>query len=85
VEAVRCARFGEPPPDDLQLYWDCKKWGTLPEGGGLLDQDAALIDRVRKLDSVYQVVKKYQTNAHDFDDREWRFIQWLIDEGLYNG
>lgn len=39
-------RNGEPPYW-LTLYRQCKSWGTLPEAGGLLDQDDKLMQQIQ--------------------------------------
>jgi hypothetical protein len=80
--AVRCARFGEPPPPELHYYRIFKKCGTFPDD---VINDSALMHRMSYLNDVYAIVKRYQTEAHEFDATEWKFIRWLIDEGLYNG
>lgn len=43
-----------PPPPELRLLWQCKRWGVLPEPGGLADQPAGLLDRLAVLDNVHQ-------------------------------
>lgn len=49
---------GEPPPD-LELAWMC---GThlLPEGGGVLDQNAKQLRQMKALANVYRTVQKYR-------------------------
>lgn len=39
---------------DLQLHSDMKRWGTLPDAGGLLDQDPAVMRRINFIEDVYQ-------------------------------
>jgi hypothetical protein len=41
--------------------------------------------RMNYMDSVYRIVKRYQTEAAKFSASDWRFIRWLIDTGCYNG
>jgi hypothetical protein len=50
-----------------------------------MDQDWGLMRRMARLCDIYDLVKRYQSSAHEFDDAEWKAIRWLIDEGLYNG
>lgn len=38
------------------MVWDCRRWGALPEGGGILDQSARLLYRMNVVDNVYSAV-----------------------------
>lgn len=39
---------------DLQLHKDMKRWGKLPDAGGLLDQDPRVMARVNQIEDIYQ-------------------------------
>lgn len=46
------------PPPDLRLMQHCHQFpGALPEPGGLRDQPAGLLTRMRYLDGVYRVLR----------------------------
>lgn len=49
---------GEEPPQELQMVWDCRRWGALPENGGILDQSARLLHRMNVVDNVFNAVNK---------------------------
>lgn len=53
IEAADCAVGGGKPPRLLVMAWDCKRWGALPEGGGLLDQPAGLLGKMATIENVY--------------------------------
>ena len=53
IRAAAKAAQGEPPPPDLTLAWQCRAWGALPEAGGVLDQRAGLLERMRQAEAVY--------------------------------
>lgn len=84
--AVECA-YGEPPPHELRLAWDCQKWNCLPEPGGLMDQDWQTMRRMTALDGVYRVVARVNSlegkQIHSLTPNERRTLRWLKDEGLW--
>jgi len=53
--AARCATEtpAPEPPQALWLAWQCHRWGSLPEAGGLLDQPAGLLQRMSVAENVY--------------------------------
>ena len=53
-------REAEPPPIELWLAWHVEQWGALPYGGGLLDQPAGLLDKMRVALGVYNVVQSFE-------------------------
>jgi hypothetical protein len=63
---VAAAAHGEdprqcPPPRELVLYWELRDFpGALPERGGLLNQPAGLIKRMRKAHQVWQVFDEFR-------------------------
>ena len=75
-----------PLPPDLRLAWDCQRWGALPEAGGVLDQDAGLMDRMAALSNVYNVVDRLRNlqgaQIHNLTTSERRVIKWLRDEDI---
>ena len=67
-----------PPPKDLVLVWDMERWGALPDSGGILDQDAEIMNRSRVLQSVYKTVNRLRNmkgaEIHKLTDGERRVI-----------
>jgi hypothetical protein len=41
------------PPQLLNLYWQCQNWRSLPRAGGVLDQPAGLLRKMRYLERIY--------------------------------
>lgn len=56
---------GAPPPKELVLAWDMERWTALPDKGGLLDQDAGLMQKSRILLTVHRVVSKLRNMKGD--------------------
>ena len=78
------------PPAELKLSWDCERWHTLPEAGGLLDQDFTLITRMKSLSSVYSAVSAWFNlkgeNIHRMSEQTRRILRLLLDAGIqFNG
>ena len=69
--AADAGQYNAPPPRILVTAWHIKRWGALPEAGGLLDQPAGLLSRAGYVLDVY--------NAH----RSWRnALETLSGDGL---
>ncbi|MBU2249813.1 MAG: hypothetical protein KKD77_23905 [Gammaproteobacteria bacterium] len=47
---------GDPPPE-LELAFQCRRWTSLPEAGGLLDQPAGLMRRMTILENIYNAFR----------------------------
>lgn len=47
------------PPAELRIAWDIKRWGALPEAGGLLDQPAGVLRRAGVLSDIYDAHRDY--------------------------
>jgi hypothetical protein len=76
-----CADGKGPPPGELQLAWQARGWGALPEAGGLLDQPAGLLDRMSTALSVYDALAAYKKRpaGHELEfsqknPREWDVV-----------
>lgn len=65
VEAAGYALRKNPPPRELELYFDCDRWRALPVSGGVLNQPAGLLAKMKTCANVYTAVKEYTTNAHE--------------------
>ena len=56
---------GAPPPKELVLGWDMEHWQALPDAGGLLDQDAGMMQRIRVLLNVHRVYSRLRNMKGD--------------------
>lgn len=79
---------GDPPPD-LELALMCQKWNTLPEAGGMLDQDARTMKRMSGVLAIHNVLKRWRSltgkNIHQLTEGERRLLRMLKDLGyLFN-
>ena len=79
--AARAAE-GAPPPPELRLAWDCDRWHTLPQAGGVLDQPAGLLERMRQADAVYTAWRLWlasdQSAAWRNDHKEtWTIVRQI--------
>ncbi len=90
LAAADCAYGKAEPPPELRLMWDWIQWRTLPEPGGLRDQRAGELERMKRAYQVWATMKSWrETKAEDANDwREknpegWQII--LIVQELRNG
>ena len=69
---------GEPPPKELILVWDMERWSTLPESGGLLNQDAYVMHISSALQSIYKALSRLKNmkgdQIHDLSESERKII-----------
>lgn len=54
---------GSSPPDELVLYWDMQAFSALPNAGGILDQPAGLLRKIRHVARVHWAVREHSANA----------------------
>ena len=83
----RTGASGEQPPEirpqaprELRLALDVRAWGALPVSGGLLDQPAGLLDKMRYALSVYEAVTSYE-NRNKLETVKWKEAhprQWQV-------
>lgn len=82
--AVAVVEEGAPPPLELMLAWDCHRWETLPDAGGLLDQDYRLLMLMKVASNIHDTVTRLRSlvgdQIHSLSDNERRIIKWLRDE-----
>lgn len=75
-----------PAPPELRLYWQCQRFGVLPDGGALFDQDAGLIERMSTLGAVYDAVSHMRSlkgaEIHNMNPGAGRVIAWLETQGV---
>jgi hypothetical protein len=75
-----------PPPQEIELMNDCQAFHALPEPGGILDQPAGLLRRLRILSNVYHAHQLYKNFpgghmaefAHQHPD-EWQTVQKVME------
>lgn len=61
LAAADLGRYDEgAPPPVLREAWLIKRWGALPEAGGLRDQPAGLLQKAARLLDIYQAHKAYK-------------------------
>jgi len=87
IEAVvEVVDHNAPPPPELSLAWDVERWGTLPDAGGLYDQDAVLLHRMNVFSNVYKVVTRFRSaegaQIHMLSHSEKKLIGELRKQGL---
>lgn len=74
------------PPPELRLYWQCQRYGSLPEPGGLFDQDAGLLERMATLGNVYAAVTHVRSlrgaEIHNMNPAAGRVLLWLEGQGI---
>lgn len=83
---MACVDDDGPPPPELELSWQCKRWSTLPDDGNLYRQDAALMYRMAALSNVYDALSHmrnaYGEEIHTLTNEERAILRVLIDLGL---
>jgi len=88
TQAVEAARdIDEKPPPELSLAWMCQSYpGSLPETGGILDQDFVLMTRMQSLSNIYNVVMRLRSlqgaDIHKLTTAERRMIKSLREMGV---
>ena len=60
-----------PPPEELQLAWHVKRWGSLPRAGGLDDQPVGLVARMATAGNVYDAIRSWRKSPN--------WIKWQAD------
>lgn len=76
---------GEPPPE-LELAVMCQKWNTLPDAGGLYEQDARMMKRMAGVLAIQNALVRWRTltgrNIHQLTEGERKILRMLKDMGL---
>ena len=83
-------RDNEPPPAELKIAWSCERWHTLPEAGGLMDQDFGLMQKMVALTNIYSACSTWFNlkgeNIHKMSEQTRRILRMLLDNGIqFNG
>lgn len=83
------ARNQGSPPIELTLDWLCERYRSLPEPGGIFEQDYKLIKNMAKVDNIYSAVNRMRNlhgeAIHSLTTGERRIIRALIDMGVWYG
>jgi len=64
LAAADCAEGKGPPPPELQMAWQARQWSTLPETGGLRDQQAGELYRMATAENVYEAVRAWRRSTN---------------------
>ena len=80
---MACAKDGEPPPPELSLMWQCRRFNCLPEAGGYNQQDEATMKRGAIMESIYNFETRWRSmKERDFaklDEHDRRIFMMLKD------
>jgi len=83
---VECVTEGTPPPVELRLAWQCEKWNTLPEDGGLYDQDFMTMFLMNSLKSMHDAIVRIKAakgkQIHSLSENDRKILRMLMDEKL---
>ncbi len=75
-----------PPPDEWTIWEDWQFFGLPPEAGGLNDQPAGLLDRIRVVLDVVQALTSYRRDGQKAGEsatwknehpHETRVVSWV--------
>ena len=83
---VECALDNAPSPIELRLAWQCERWNTLPDDGGLYKQDYQTLLRMSFTQNVYNAIVRVKAltgeNIHQLTDNERKILKMLMDNGF---
>lgn len=83
---MECIVENSLPPAELSLAWQCKRWNTLPEAGGLYAQDYRTLYLMTALSNIYDVVTHVRSlkgkQIHSLTDAHRKLLRFLQDEGV---
>ena len=69
------------------MAWLCEKYHTLPDPGGVNDQDYATMHTMETVSYVYRTITRlrrmYGKQIHDLTESERRLIRYLMDNQLW--
>ena len=86
---MRSAKGQGSPPQELSLAWLCERYTSLPELGGIFEQEYKLIKQMAKLNNIYQAVNRMRNlrgeAIHRLTTQERQIIKYLIDSGVWDG
>jgi hypothetical protein len=77
------------PPPELRLGWNCERWQTLPDAGGIHDQEYQLVQSMNASLNVYHALRKYRNakgaEIHNLNDQERSILHALMTEDIWHG
>jgi len=82
------------PPDLLLLALDCEKYQALPISGGVWEQPAGLLAKMRKVVNVFRAYSLYQSHGNKpgeiakwkrENEAVWNIIEWVEELRDSNG
>lgn len=83
---VECVTDNAPPPAELSLAWQCQRWHTLPDGGGLYAQDYRTMHMMTVTQNIHDAVVRARSlkgkNIHQLTDNERMILRVLMDNGI---
>jgi hypothetical protein len=75
-----------PPPVELRLAWMCERWQTLPDAGGVYEQDHQTMTRMIVLSNVYNAVIAWRAHGgeriHYLPEQVRLILRRLQDDGI---
>jgi hypothetical protein len=83
LAAAESAQNGSPPPDLLQLGLDCAEYNQLPRAGGILEQEAEVVWKMRVLVNIFNSYKSMLNTT--LDQQKWsesNKAMWSIVGGI---
>ncbi len=73
---IACADYAEgkgAAPELLELAVDCERYGALPVSGGVLEQPAGLLRKMRMAKNVYEAYRVYnQRGKKPGESAKWK-------------
>ena len=76
----------EDPPPVLRLSWMSRKYSALPNAGGVLDQEYAMLHQMDVVSNVHDTLTRFRgyrgKSIHDMSMSERRLIRSLRDMDL---
>lgn len=72
---LEAAEYGEnptgSPPPEVEMVLQIRRWGALPEAGGLLDQPAGLMRRLAVAENVYTAYRELSRDPAYAERNPW--------------
>lgn len=63
------------------MAWQSKRWGALPDAGGLLDQPAGLIERMNYAENMYNAFRMWKDGrAVDLAKQSPKLFDFVVEE-----
>ena len=83
---MQAAYHKAAPPPLLRLAWQCERYHALPDAGGVLDQDYAIVTEMSILSNVYTTIQHLQNARghaiHQLGEGQRAVLRALMDAGV---